>query len=62
MAYMEGMGAIYVDFSKAFDSIEHEFIGHVLRYYNYGEVMRNMVGTILRNSYLRGGDTVVDLK
>jgi hypothetical protein len=45
----EGMATICVDFSKAFDSIEHVFIGKVLAYFNYGRNMRNMVMTILRD-------------
>ena len=33
----EKMGVICVDFSKAFDSVEHLFIDRVLEYYNFGQ-------------------------
>jgi Reverse transcriptase (RNA-dependent DNA polymerase) len=38
-----------VDFSKAFDTIEHNFIGSVLNYFNFGSDMKNMVKVILTN-------------
>jgi Reverse transcriptase (RNA-dependent DNA polymerase) len=43
----EGMGTICIDFSKAFDCVEHEFIGKVMEYFNYGELMQRMVRTLL---------------
>jgi hypothetical protein len=51
------MATICVDFSKAFDSIEHEFIEKVLRYFNFGRNMTNMVMTILRD---REGMVILD--
>ena len=45
----EKMGVLCVDFSKAFDSIEHIFIDNTLAFFNYGPVFRKMVATILRN-------------
>jgi hypothetical protein len=53
----EGMATICVDFSKAFDSIEHVFIEKVLTYFNYGRNMTNMVMTILRD---REGMVILD--
>ena len=43
------MGVLCVDFSKAFDSIEHKFIDNTLAFFNYGPVFRRMVATILKN-------------
>jgi exonuclease III len=53
----EGMATICVDFSKAFDSIEHMFIEKVLIFFNYGRNMINMVMTILRD---REGMVILD--
>ena len=47
--HKEKMGALCVDFSKAFDCVEHEFILKVLGFFNYGDNMVGMVKTILRN-------------
>ncbi len=33
----ESMGVLCIDFVKAFDSIEHEFIRKVLKFFNFGE-------------------------
>ena len=44
----EELGILCVDFNKAFDSIEHVFITSVLRFFNYGPYMINMVETILK--------------
>ena len=38
-AHSEKMGVLCVDFSKAFDSVEHLFIGRVLEFYNFGPNM-----------------------
>ena len=38
-----------MDFSKAFDSVEHLFIDRVLEFYNFGPNMPKMVRTILSN-------------
>ena len=43
------MGVLCVDFSKAFDCVEHEFITKVLGFFNYGDNMVGMVKTILQN-------------
>ena len=48
-AHGEKMGVLCVDFSKAFDSVEHLFIDSVLEFYNFGPNMRKMVNTILNN-------------
>ena len=48
-AHGEQMGVLCVDFSKAFDSVEHLFIDSVLEFYNFGPNMRKMVNTILNN-------------
>ena len=47
--HKEKMGVLCVDFSKAFDCVEHEFITKVLGFFNYGDIMVGMVKTILRN-------------
>ena len=52
------MGVLCVDFSKAFDCVEHEFINKVLVFFNYGENMVGMVKTILRG---RKGRILMDL-
>ncbi len=43
----EGMGVMCVYFKKAFDSVEHDAIKRVMEFFNYGEVMVNMVMTLL---------------
>ena len=47
MTSNEKMGVLCVDFSKAFDSIEHSFIMKVLGFFNFGHRIQNMVGTLL---------------
>ena len=49
----EKMGVLCVDFSKAFDSVEHLFIDNTLAFFRYGPVMRKMVATILNNRVSR---------
>ena len=51
--HKEKMGVLCVDFSKAFDCVEHEFIAKVLGFFNYGENMVGMVKTILQNRQVR---------
>ena len=46
-------GTRCVDFSKAFDSVEHLFIDNTLAFFRYGPVMRKMVATILNNRVSR---------
>jgi hypothetical protein len=46
-AESEQMGVLMVDFIKAFDSVEHEFIKKSLEYFNIGPVMVGMVMTLL---------------
>jgi hypothetical protein len=43
----EGMGVMCVDFKKAFDSVEHEAIERILCFFNFGDVMKKMVMTLL---------------
>jgi hypothetical protein len=45
----EEMATLCVDFSKAFDSIEHGFIIKVFKFFNFGPQMCNMVRVILKN-------------
>jgi hypothetical protein len=49
----EAMGVLCVDFSKAFDSIEHRAITSCLEFFNFGEFMVNMVKTILKDRKAR---------
>ena len=56
--HREKMGVLCVDFSKAFDCVEHEFINKVLVFFNYGENMVGMVRTILRG---RQGRILMDM-
>jgi hypothetical protein len=42
-------GIMCVDFSKAFDSVEHKMIGNVLEYFGFGIVLQRMVMTLLRD-------------
>ncbi len=43
----ESTGILCVDFSKAFDSVEHEAIRGVLNFFNFGPNMVRMVMTLL---------------
>ena len=47
------MGVLCVDFSKAFDSLEHLFIDNTLAFFRYRPVMHKMVATILNNRVSR---------
>jgi hypothetical protein len=38
-----------VDFAKAFDSVEHEMISNVLKYFGFGDFMVKMVNTLLND-------------
>ena len=49
----EATGVMCVDFSKAFDSVEHGAICAVLRFFNFGENMVKMVSTLLRGRRAR---------
>ena len=40
------MGVLCVDFVKAFDSVEHEFIKNALVFFNFGDYMVRLVMTI----------------
>ncbi len=40
-------GILCVDFSQAFDSVEHGMIENVMTFFGYGEVMVRMVRTLL---------------
>jgi hypothetical protein len=44
----EQMGVLLVDFIKAFDSVEHEFIKKAMEHFNIGPVLVGMVMTLLR--------------
>jgi hypothetical protein len=43
----EECGIMCVDFKKAFDSVEHDAIKNKLRFFNFGEKLVGMVGTLL---------------
>ncbi len=45
----EQMGVLLVDFVKAFDSVEHEYIRKCLEFFNLGPVLVGMVMTLLRD-------------
>jgi hypothetical protein len=47
------MGVLCVDFSKAFDSLEHEAILACMKFFNFGNLMTNMVATILKDRKAR---------
>ncbi len=49
----EECGIMCVDFKKAFDSIEHEAIKTILRFFNFGEFMVKMVSTLLNKRTAR---------
>ncbi len=49
----EEVEVLCVDFSKAFDSIEHEVIRSSLKFFNFGDNMVNMVMTILTDRKAR---------
>jgi hypothetical protein len=49
----EAMGVLCIDFVKAFDSIEHEFISKVLKFFNFGEKMIGYVSTLLHDRKAR---------
>jgi hypothetical protein len=42
-------GIMCVDFAKAFDSVEHEMISNVLKFFGFGDYMVTMVGTLLND-------------
>jgi hypothetical protein len=50
---MEKTGILCVDFVKAFDSIEHEYICRVLGFFNFGGNFTRMVSTLLNNRLAR---------
>jgi hypothetical protein len=41
------MGILMVDFIKAFDSVEHQFIANALKIFNFGTDMVSKVITLL---------------
>ena len=43
------MGVLLVDFCKAFDSIEHQFVSKALSYFNFGDDLVKMVMTLLKD-------------
>ena len=45
----EQMGILLVDFVKAFDSVEHEFIRKAMQHFNLGDVLVGMVMTLLKD-------------
>jgi exonuclease III len=49
----EPTGILCVDFSKAFDSIEHEAISNILKFFNFGQGMVKMVMTLLKGRKAR---------
>jgi len=58
----EAMGVLCVDFVKAFDSVEHEFISNVLNFFNFGVKFIGMVCTLLndREAVVIVGDGFTD--
>ena len=54
----EALGVLCIDFIKAFDSVEHNFITNVLKFFNFGPNIIKMVKTILndRESVVIVGD------
>jgi hypothetical protein len=49
----EGMGIMCVDFSKAFNSVEHAAIKKILEFFNFGNSMIGMVMTLLNDRKAR---------
>jgi hypothetical protein len=47
------MGVLCVDFSKAFDSVEHAAVLKILEFFNFGPVMTGMVMTLLNGRKAR---------
>jgi hypothetical protein len=47
------MGVMCVDFSKAFDSVEHEAVLKILDFFNFGPNMTGMVMTLLNGRKAR---------
>jgi hypothetical protein len=45
--YGEPMGVLCIDFIKAFDSVEHQFIFNVLKFSNFGQNFIKMIKTLL---------------
>jgi len=61
----EETGILCVDFSKAFDSVEHQAIKNILEFFNFGIIMVGMVMTILNKRIARvilGDDFSPDIK
>jgi hypothetical protein len=48
-ANREQMGTLMIDFVKAFDSIEHEFVSKSMKFFGFGPVLCNMVRTLLKD-------------
>ncbi len=49
----EECGIMCVDFKKAFDSVEHDAIKNILRFFNFGEKLVGMVATLLHRRTAR---------
>jgi len=47
--YNEPLGVLCIDFIKAFDSVEHQFITNVLQFFNFGPIFIGMIRTLLSN-------------
>ena len=43
---------LLIDFKKAFDSIEHEYIEKILRAYNFGDGIRKWISILLKDFVL----------
>jgi len=56
--HREALGVLCIDFIKAFDSVEHQFISNVLKFFNFGTNFINMIETLLneRESVVIVGD------
>ncbi len=46
--HREALGVLCIDFIKAFDSVEHQYISNVLKFFNFGENFIGMIKTLLK--------------
>ena len=54
MTKKKGLLILLIDFNKAFDSIDHEFLENTLKNFGFGENMRNWIKTFFssREAYV----------
>jgi hypothetical protein len=48
-ANRDQMGTLMIDFVKAFDSIEHEFVSKSMKFFGFGPILCRMVRTLLKD-------------